>query len=180
MKQNFSVVAFFEELRNELPISDAEKRQSWAKSIIENRINLTELSQLLHEDKSVAMRYVWLLTDVGLLNGNTLFHALPFLYEKSKKISHFKFAESFANYWLIAGVPEKQEAEATNLCFDWIRSNEVNVTIKSRAIKVLLSLVRKYPDLKNELSICLREQMNLHTENFRTTVIRALEEINKS
>lgn len=158
--------AFLNRLAKELPESNATIRGKWAREIIDENKNIKKLAPLLDEHKTIAMRFAWLLTEMAEKNSAKLFNELPFLWNKSQKIQHFDFKQSFAGYWRICGVPEENEAEAIDQLFYWLQSASTNITIKSRALFVLADLIKKYPDLKNEFKICVESQMNLHSKDF--------------
>lgn len=96
---------------------------------------------------------------------------------KVRKHFCFKFKENFANYWLIAGVPTRNESQAIDMLFEWLQAITTNITIKSQVIFLLLKLTEKYPELKNELSICLEVQMDLHTNDFEKRCRKVISQI---
>ncbi|MEM7105715.1 MAG: hypothetical protein AAF502_21435 [Bacteroidota bacterium] len=168
---------FYKSLEKALPTSDAEQRIEWAKEIVNNHIDIKDLSDLLLCEKKVASRFSWLLSDIGTVKPGTLFEVLPYLFKVSNKVTAFNFKHSFANYWRISGVPEENEAEAIDLLFDWIQSARVNVTIKSRSLFVMSNLTKKYPELRNELTICLEDQRDKYSRDYRKRVDRVLKEL---
>ncbi len=176
MKVNFSNTEFFKELKSSLPASTLAKRNIWVNVIIERDIDIKELSKLLNCEPKIATRFLWLLTEIGEINSNKLFTALPFLLDLCDRLNPV-YKTSFANFWLIAGVPPENEARAIDLLFQWLLSTETNVTIKSRSLRVLLKLTKKYPELKNELKLCLTDQMNKHTNVFEKRVTKILIEL---
>ncbi len=177
MKESFSNIDFYNELETDLPTSTAAQRKVWASVIVNNDLDIKKLSTLLHCNKKIALRFSWLLSEIGALNPNKLLVELPYLLNQSKQIDHFNFTESFATYWLISGVPLENESRAIDLLFQWILSNQINVTTKSRALKVLIHITKKYPELKNEFSICLHDQIDKHSKGFKKKAIKVLTEL---
>lgn len=177
MNENFSHIEFHQELESHLPTSTADKRKVWATLIIENDCCLKDLSNLLCCDRKVALRFSWLLSEIGELNPSKLLISLPYLLKQSDQIEHFNFIESFATYWLISGVPAENETRAIDLLFGWVLSSHINVTTKSRALKVLVNLSKKYPELKNELSLCLNDQKDKHSKDFEQKATKLLTEL---
>lgn len=165
---------FYNKLNLELPNSSGEQRKEWALYIVTKRYELRELSNLLFSTRAVASRFLWLLSDVGELNSNTLLNELPFLLSIKDKINYDKTEASFANYWLIAGVPIENEGLIIDLLFSWLQSPNSNITTKSRALLVLFNLTNKYPDIKHELKICLEEQLDKNSESFNKRVNKIL------
>lgn len=166
MNVNFSHTNFYKELESSLATSTEEQRKVWATTIIEKEIDIKGLSKLLRNERRIAARFLWLLSGVGILNPNKLFIELPFLLDLCHQLNPI-YKTSFANFWLIAGIPSENEGEAIDLLFKWLLSNDTNITIKSRSLLVLFNLTKKYPELKNELKICLEDQIDRHSNDFK-------------
>ncbi len=175
----YSNTEFYNELELSLPTSDAEQRRIWASAIIENEFDLKEFSKLLRSENKVATRFLWLLSEIGEKDPSRLFRELPFFFELSDEIKHLDFKTSFATYWLIAGVPLENEARAIDLLFGWLQSAHTNVTTKSRSLFVLFKLTNKYPELKNELKLCLEDQMEKNTNDFSKRARKVLKDLDR-
>jgi hypothetical protein len=173
------VLAFYEELKLNLPSSNGAIRKKWAQEISYHKYDFSVLSKLLLEDVKIASRFAWLLTDLGELDSGLLSKNLPYLLQLSKNITQFNFKQSFANYWLTVGVPKQNEALALGWLFTWLNAAEVNVTIKSRAIIVLFQLTTFHPEIRNELIVSIENQLNKHTSNFDKRSIKVLESLRK-
>lgn len=177
MSNTFSHNDFYRDLESGLAKSTEQQRQTWARFIVEQDIDLKELSGLLNAEKKVATRFLWMLSGVGLINQSKLFEALPYLLKTVQEINNPLYLTSFANYWLIAGVPEGDEGKVIDLSFGWLLSADINVTIKSRALFVLFNLTKKYPEIKNELRLCLLDQMDKYSKDFHNRAKKILLEI---
>ncbi|MCC6413382.1 MAG: hypothetical protein IT270_17100 [Saprospiraceae bacterium] len=169
---------FYKELELLLPTSSAEQRRQWSATIIENNIDVKELAQLLKGDPKIATRFFWLLSELGTIHPNRLLVELPFLLEFCEQLNPV-YKTSFASFWHIAGVPEANEGQAIDLLFQWLISADTNVTIKSRSIWVLVKLTKKYPELKDELVLCLNDQLDKYTKDFKKRVGKILREIER-
>lgn len=165
---------FYIKLERELPESTAADRKRWSHEIINHSIDLRALLSLLLSEKKVALRFAWLLSELGEINPGKLFQVLPFLFELKDQVSNFDFTISFASYWLLCGVPKENEASAIDLLFDWIQSTNINTTTKSRAAIVLGKLTEKYPDLTNELRLCLEGQKDNYSNDFKKRMEKLL------
>ena len=168
---------FYNLLLDELPKSTTLVRQTWAAKIMEEEIELNELSNLLFCEPEVTSRFMWLLTEVGEVKFSVLFQFLPHLLEVKDKINYKELGASFANYWLKCGVPEESETQAIDLLFSWVQSGNSNATTKSRSIFVLYNLTKKYPALKNELRLIILDQMDKNTKSFATRAGKMLKEL---
>lgn len=157
--------------------STGELRKNWASTIIEKDLSLKELSSLLQSDQKVASRFLWLLSDVGIANPDKLHAELPFLFDVCERL-HPEYKSTFASFWLYVGVPVENEGQAIDLLFHLLQSTDTNVTTKSRALLVLAKLAKKYPELKNELRICIDEQIGNYSNDFRKRAMKVRKELN--
>ena len=173
MTSSFSNKKFVSELAIALPTSTLEQRKIWITTIVEKNISLSELADLLNCEKKISTRFLWLLSELGMLHPDKLFAELPFLLRFCENVNPV-YLQSFANYWRFAGVPEDDEAKAIELLFHWLLSPEINVTIKSRAIFVLFELTKKYPELKSELRLCLEDQKDNYSKDFQKRTEKVL------
>jgi hypothetical protein len=176
MPESFSYDDFYHELEYFLPKSTEEQRQTWAATIINQDLDLKDLSRLLFCEQKVATRFLWMLSGIGMKKSAKLFEVLPYLLELSTELNP-AYQTAFANYWLIAGVPPENEAQAIDLSFQWLMDPGITVTIKSRALFVLFRLTEKYPELKNELVLCLEDQIDKHSKDFRKRALKVLNEL---
>ena len=154
---------FLKTLKSSLPKSSFEQRKNWAIFILKNNIDLKELAELLKCEKEIATKFLWMLSDIGILSPNKLLTELPYLLNLCNTVNQ-DYKISFASFWLYAGVPPENEGEAIELLFQFIVSPKTNVTVKSRSVLVLFNLTKKYPELKNELRYSLKEQLNKYSK----------------
>ncbi len=175
MTTTHSDIEFYDELKSALPKSTTQERKIWASIIIQSEFDIKALSKLLLCKKEIASRFLWLLSEIGEINADKLHQELPFLFELNKTDKPLNFQTSFATFWLIAGVPHENEALAIDLLFGWLQSPNINVTTKSRSLFVLVNLTKKYPALKNELKLCLEDQMDKNTKDFNRRAKKVLD-----
>lgn len=173
---NFSITEFYKELEYSLPTSTSVNRKIWVNKIIEEDIAIKDLANLLKCEQKIATRFQWLLSEIGLANPKKLFAELPFLLIFFDQLNP-NYKTSLASYWHIAGVPPENEGVAIDWLFQWLLSNDVNMTIKSRCILVLFKLTKKYPELKNELALCLKDQQHKYSKDFEKRVTKILNKL---
>jgi hypothetical protein len=171
MDVNFKM--FYQELATFLPKSNGKQRVKWATKIIEEDINLRELAALLLSEPKVATRFLWLMSDIALLAPNKFIEQLSSIFELIES-HHPSYTTAFASFWSYVGVPINDEAKAIHLLFQWLLSPKVNVTLKSRAMIALFKLSQKYPELKNELKLCLEDQLGKYSKDFDNRVGKIL------
>lgn len=168
---------FITTLIEELPNSSDDQRQEFAKFIIQQSIDLSALNKLLFEEKSIALKYSWLLSNIGIESPTYLYNFLSELLALSKKVSSFDFELSMINYWRIAGIPPSDEGYALTKLFDWTLSSSTNSTMKDRAFKCLIQLYEKHPHIKGELIHCLESQKDLYSKSFRSKVEKMISQL---
>ena len=176
MNIDFSITEFYKELEHSLAKSTSHTRKIWVNKIISEDIAIKDLSNLLKSEHKTATRFQWLLSEIGLANPNKLLAELPFLLTFFDQLNPI-YKTSLASYWHIAGVPPENEGVAIDLLFQWLLSNHINMTIKSRCILVLFKLTNKYPELKNELALCLQNQLHKYSKDFEKRVTKILNKI---
>lgn len=167
----------FHELKILLPNSSGRERFKWAQTIVQQEIDLVRLAGLLEDEYQVSSRFLWLLSEIGLLDPEKLHDFLPTVLKKIRQTNHKNVEASLAKFWLLSGVPPQNESEAITLLFTWIQSNQVNVTGKSRSMQVLYKLSKKYPELTTELKSCLEYQVDKHSTNYQKKVKNLLVQI---
>ncbi len=172
------VFEFYQDLLISLPKSTGDQRKKWAEHIVLNRIDMKNLAPLMKEEHPISSRFLWLLSDVGLLDAETLLTALPSLFSYCRENNPAQL-HAFASYWSYVGVPEENEATAIDCLFTWLLSPAINTSIKSRAILVLMQLVSKHPELKNELIASLKTQQNRYSADFEKRIAKLVKELEK-
>lgn len=145
--------------------SNGSQRMAWAATIIEQKIKISSLLTIIENEPKRALRFMWLLSDIGNQSETYLSEELPFLWDYFKK-SPIEIRCSFAAYWHYCGVPLENEGEAIDFLFCILNDSSINVTVKSRAAWVLVKMAQKYPDLKPELLTCLSDQKDLFSADF--------------
>ncbi|MEZ5016191.1 MAG: hypothetical protein R2800_04010 [Flavipsychrobacter sp.] len=148
----------YQELKAQLKTSTGTQRTAWARYIVEHNINLKALTPLLQEEEKTAMRMAWLLSDVGLCDKEKLFDVLPCLFSIRTTCVAPGFEQQFAKYWRIAGIPEEDKGLAIDYMFQWLVAPEESTHIKTVSLEVLYQVTKEYPELKNELQLCLEQQ----------------------
>lgn len=174
--KSISLDLFHAQLNMQLERSSSGDRKSWAHTIISQNIPITSLAPLLSSGGKTASHFLWLISDVALQNPQRFLKELPELFEFVEK-NHPEHLSSFASWWHYCGVPEENEAKAIDYLFKWVLSAETKPYIKTRALWVLVELSKKYPELKQELKICVGEEMDKYSAEFRKRAVKILAEL---
>jgi hypothetical protein len=166
MNEKISQADFLNLLLASLPGSSGADRKLWARLIVENNFDIEVLSVCLDQEYKIASRFLWLLSDIGEYNGAFLGKYISFLFEKSQSGTSLNFDTSFAKYWFLAGIPEEHEGIATDLLFKWLNAPDINVSIKFHVLNALFELCQKYPELKEELTASIEDQLTKNKLSF--------------
>ena len=167
----------YEELQVSLPESNAADRAKWAKQIIQEDLDVSQLLELATNQKEIASRFLWLLSDIAEVNLQTLQDILPALWALKEHIDPELMPHSFSKYWRLCGPAEEHEGEAIDLLFTWLTDPKRNITVKTNSMLALHQLTEKYPDLKNELRLSLESQLKNFSANFDKKVLRVLSQL---
>jgi hypothetical protein len=180
MNEKISQADFLNLLLASLPGSSGADRKLWARLIVENNFDIEVLSVCLDKDYKVASRFLWLLSGVGEYDGAFLGKHIHFLFEKSQSRASLNFDTSFAKYWFLAGIPEDHEGIATDLLFKWLNAPDVNVSIKFYVLSTLFNLCQKYPELKDEFSASIEDQLNKNKPSFDKKAQKILDHLKRN
>ncbi len=163
----YNTNSLYEELLAKLATSDGADRRSWGRMIAEQDVDMERLMPLLFTEKKTAQRFAWLLSDIGIAGAGKLFNVLSFAFAKRHETAIPGFEQQFVKYWRIAGVPEQDKGQAIDLMFNLLTDPTVGPHIKSVSAEMLHSLTKEYPDLVNELKLCLEQELDKNTDAFR-------------
>lgn len=176
MTSSFSSNPFYLELKSSLSSSTDEQRKLWTLTIISENISITSLAPLLSSGGKTSSHFLWLASDVAIQNPKRFLVELPALFDFIEQ-NHSSYLSSFASWWHYCGVPVENEAKAVDYLFKWFLSGKTSVHIKTRALWVLVELSKKYPELKHELKICLGEEMDKYSAEFRKRAVKILAQL---
>ena len=65
-------------------------------------------------------------------------------------------------------IPEDLMGIAADICFQFLNSGKEAIAIKAHSMTVLYNIVKKFPELKEELKISIEEQMPFGSAGFRS------------
>jgi len=151
--------------------------RSWANYIVENDIPATELTELIHAEYPVAMRFSWVLGGICETAPQQVFPAITYFFNQRTEIDIPNFNRSLAKMFALAGIPAEIESEAIDALFKWLSDKKSNVSTKSYAMLALQRVVAKYPEFKNELEVAIEEQLQHNSESFKKRAKKILESL---
>lgn len=173
-----TTLQLIEEISESLSTScTSENCTYWATYIIENKIPVSEFSQLLFAPQPLATRFTWVLGTIVVMSPTHIAPAITYFFNQRHKTTIPGFNRSLAKMFAFAGIPEEIEGEAIDELFRWLADKNSNVSTKTYAITALHHAVRKYPDLKNEFRLAVFDQMGRTTIAFKKRAEKILKEL---
>lgn len=135
----------------------------------------------LYDEYRVIQRAAWVVGDVARLHPEIVMPYIPEMVENLKKPDvHIAAKRNTLRFLSETEIPEEQWGELAELCFDYLTSMEEPVAIKVFSMTVLLSIVKKVPELKDELYYAIEDQLPYGTAGFKSRgkkTLKALEKI---
>ncbi len=144
--------------------SDAERKLVLNEYVLNNN-EINDLIPLLFEPHPINMRFAWFLGDIATHKPEFLQGHLTYLFQHRNSFNILNFNRSLAKFFLHCGIPNEIEAEVLDELFVWLNDPKSDVSTKSFSLKVLIKLVKKYPELKHELISSLERILVYHAHN---------------
>lgn len=157
-----------------------ERREEWARHIIENKISLLSLAALLNEEKVIAMRFMWLVGHICDLDPKFVYPSIPYFFSLRGMTKVSDYNRSLAKLFYLSGVPPELDGEAIDEMFKWMLDAKANVSTKAYCLGALYNLSEKYTELKNELALVISDQLGKNSAAFDKKAEQVLNNIRKS
>jgi len=74
-------------------------------------------------------------------------------------------------------IPENFHAEVLSACFDFIQKRNTPIAVKAFSLTILFNLSKLYPEIKNELKMIIRQNMDYETAAFQSRGKKILSKI---
>lgn len=122
-----------------------------------------QLVPLVFEEQYTATRFSWLLADIIEQAPGKVAAILPYLWAKRAAAKAIDFEVKFAKYWYWLGaIGETQEGEALDVFLQHLMNPRTKISYKTYIMLCLQKLAEKYPEVENELKICIKAQLEVH------------------
>ena len=155
----------------------SENRSKWAHYIVNNKIALLDIIELLEAEHPIAMRFTWLFGDIVLLDSTVIYPIVGYCFERRDKMTFPGFKRTVAKMLCLAGVPEEIEGLVVDELFKWVLDPKIKVAVKVFSIDVLCQLTFKYPDLKEELLLVIDDQLDKNSVAFKARARMVLKKL---
>ena len=168
------------EIIEEIGKSSSVERNIFAREIIENKIPISDLLEILFLEHPVSTRFSWLLGDISSRQPFLAPVILVFCFQNIKKIKIKDIDRVVAKQSYLCGaknIPKAIEGELVDQLFEWLTDSKSSISTKSFCLWALDQLCEKYPDLRMELNLAIQDQLEIHSKGFKK---RALKVLNKN
>lgn len=126
------------------------------------------LNILLSKDLKLAQRASWPLSISGMKHPFLIQNHLgKILINIKRKDIHNGVRRNTLNLFVYGEIPEKQESEMMNLCFDFVADPLESAAVKSSSLGILGKLAKKYPEILPELKIIIEDQLPFGANSFK-------------
>ena len=172
---------FKEHIKSTIGTSDGTYRKNLARQIIQEKIPITGLIDLLFEEHPISTRFSWLLGDVIIQAPEKSKAILQTCFPLLNQVKIKHFDRSISKQALVCGhdIPSEIEGEVVTKLFDWLMDPQKSVSTKNNCLFALEHLCKKYPELKDEFLIVLKTQKSINTKDFEKRVDKVLFDMSK-
>lgn len=134
----------------------------------------------LYDEYRVIQRSAWVLGDLAKAHPELAMPYLPEIVENLKKPEiHDAVKRNTLRFLQDVELPEEYWGDLAELCFNYLTSMEEAVAIKVFAMTVLLNIVKKVPELKDELRFAIEDQLPYGSAGFKSRGNRTLKALEK-
>jgi hypothetical protein len=146
----------------------------WTRTIIHEKIQLKDLSELILSEGKTGMRFSWLIGGFCDKFPHMVDPCISYFYAQRKKVRFKGFNRSLAKMFTLCQIPEEIEGEITSDLFNWLMDPKSDVSTKSFCLSALQKLSSKHKDLAQEFKIVVEDQLDKNTNAFRKKAEKVL------
>lgn len=152
-------------------------RKYWANYIIENNIDLSDLIEIVLEEKPVSSQFIWMIGDICEINPVYVSTVIKSLFKLRDKVKIKNYNRSLAKIFWLAGIPKDIEGEAVTELFNWLSSSSELVQTKNYSLLALADVIKDHNELREELKIITQNQIKINPISFRKTANKVFPDI---
>jgi hypothetical protein len=142
--------------------SYASDRKELARFIINVDIALPDILDILFMDHPVSTRFSWMLSDLVEEEDRLAPVLLEYAFYHRERIKALNFERVIAKqaYLCGAAIPEDLEGELLDWLLHLYSKSKIQPSIRHYVKKNLANLVKKYPELQNEIDLITEQTKN--------------------
>lgn len=158
--------------------NSTSNRRKWAERIVEKKIAVMSLMNLLQCEAPIPIRFTWLIGDLCEIAPAMVAPAIPHFYAVRNTILFPNFDRSLAKMYWLCGIPLEMEGTIIDELFQWLMDPRISVSTKSYALSALFDFTQQQPDLKSELRLVLEDQLHKNSVSFEKHALKLLKRWN--
>lgn len=169
-------------LREEL-LKEHSKRHAvyLSNKIGPNQEAFDELMYLfLGDEYRITQRAAWIVSHCIDMYPWLIKKHMTSIIENLQKPIHVAVKRNTCRLLQFMDIPENLLGLTAELCFNFLNSGKETIAVKAFAMTIIFNIVKKYPELKDELKISIEEQMPFGSAGFNSRgrkTLKALEKI---
>ncbi len=138
------------------------------------------LDIFIGEDYRMVQRSSWIVSTIAEAHPNFVRPYLPVLVKQLHQPKHEAVKRNILRLLQFVDIPPALHEDLINICFDTLANTKEPIAIRVFAMTVLEKITRELPELQNELSIILEDQMPYGSAGFRSRAKKILQKIKAS
>lgn len=142
-----------------------------------NTARFAELMDLfLHSDYRTVQRAAWAVNYCGENHPEMITPYFGKMLENLRKENiHDAVKRNTVRLWQFVEIPHEYEGEVVDICFEYLKNAQSPVAVKIFSMSVLEKIIKKYPELSQELLFLIEDQLPYQTAGFKHRGKRILE-----
>lgn len=138
------------------------------------------MNLFLHGEYRVIQRAAWVVGDLARLYPDMVMPYLPAMVANLRKPDlHVAAKRNTVRFFQEIEIPEELWGDVADICFNFLGSSEEPVAVKVFSMTVLLGIVKKVPELKDELKYLIEDQLPYGTSGFKNRGLKTLKALDK-
>ena len=132
---------------------------------------------ILTEDDPLPMRASWVVEGITETCPELIIPYMDKLIKNLPKFTHPGTLRNLLKIFSRMKIPPRHHGYMTDLCFGWLRKENLQVAVKVYAMQIIANMVYIYPELKNEFLEVIDELMPRNSAGFKARAVRIIKEL---
>lgn len=168
-------------LREEILREHSKQHTVWlANRIGPNQEAFDELLELfLGDDYRVTQRAAWVVSHCADNHPWLIDKHLQPIIENLQKPVHVAVKRNTVRILQFVDIPEDLLGITAEICFDFLNSGKETIAVKAHSMTILYNIVKKFPELKEELKLSIEDQLPFGSAGFKNRGSKILKALDK-
>jgi hypothetical protein len=138
------------------------------------------LTLFIGDNYRITQRAAWPLSHCVEKHPHLLDKYLTTLLDQLEKPHHNAVTRNIIRLLQFADIPDNEAGRVMNLCFDRLMQAGEPVANKAFSLTVLANLAKRYPEIKNEILLCIETQLPNASPGFRARAKQVRRQLEKT